>query len=351
MCRWSVFGALVAVLAWSSWGDDFNGRANHQIDRFGYYHILTTGPGAGGSANPGSLLPSGGAFRFITDDPDWELPIQQWLLKDWLPGSSALAMTLWLGDTPVYENSGIESADTGAFFQAAVDAQGIPALYTPGLTSFYSMSNNYDMIYAGYFRLDQPVTFDRITGYFAAVAGFAPNAPPMAYRMNIWRAVPGEDGNLYPAEAGFTGDVFSSDETRGDFRFSKTGLERSWTHLDEDARPIWRLTYILEEPIALEPGEYFFSHDAVIHRLAGPYFWGPSTGMPFLLAGGRPGVGAKWGPWAPLVSVGAPSRRVPGGGGRIVPEPLSVALVGGGAAFLLARAYRRRRRPAQPDPE
>lgn len=313
--------------------DDFNKRADHQVDRLGFYHVLTT--------DQGPDVPGGNVFRFVTDDPDWKTPIDEWQNKPWFRQNRGLAMTLWQQKEIVWKNHGIESKDMGAFFQAAADTSGGRSLFTPGLTSFFSMSNNYDMIYAGYFKLDQPVTFDQITGYFACVAGFAPNHPRVAYRMNIWTAKR-EGDMLVPAEKSFTGDVFTTDNRRGDFEFSETGLVREWTQLPDNAEKVWRLTYTPKDPFTLPPGEYFFSHDAVIHEPIGALWVSPVSTLPFLLAGAGTD-GSPWGlMWFPFGAAGGRGTIPPGK--TIVPEPASAALIGIGVMGFSGIAWLRRRK-------
>lgn len=124
------------------------------------------------------------------------------------------------------------------------------------------MSNNYDWIYAGYFKLEQTTTIDEIIGYFDAASGFDPANPLISYRVNIWSNVPGD---LLPSVASFTGDVFSSDVATGTFTWSDTGVDRVFgTDRGSITDDILSLTYILDTPITLQPGEYWFSHDAVI---------------------------------------------------------------------------------------
>ena len=323
--------------------DDFNGGSDNTIDLCGYYHVLTTGLGAGGTAPIPSPFPSGGIFRCISDDPDWGFPKNKWQDRAWFPENTGLAMTLWTGNTVVYENHGIEHRQTGRFYDAEPDAAGALAGFTPGMSSFFSMSNNYDLIEASYFIVKEPVTFDRISGYFACVDGFEPGSPLVSYRMNIWHAVrTPESGDVpEPANESFTGDVFSQEYIDGEFEHAKTEISREWTGLEKDAKPVWRLTYKLEKPMTLEPGEYFFSHDAVLHK-GGFLFFSPIAALPF----GLVGAGSDGRPFRGLLGL---ALMIPPcePHGRVVPEPATLTLAGLAAgvagAFRVASRIGRRR--------
>jgi len=122
-------------------------------------------------------------------------------------------------------------------------------------------------IYAGYFKITAATTVDQLVGYFAyntntsdaLTAGFDPANPNVGFRMNIWSNV---SGDLLPTDTNsFDGDVFSSDNAAGTFGWSPTTFDRIGSSSTQD---IYRLTYTLAEPITLQPGEYWFSHDAVV---------------------------------------------------------------------------------------
>ena len=84
-------------------------------------------------------------------------------------------------------------------------------------------------------------------------------SPNIHFRMNIWSNT---DGDLLPTDTNsFDGDVFSSDNATGAFAWSDTGINRVGSSSTQD---IYRLTYTLADPITLQPGEYWFSHDAVV---------------------------------------------------------------------------------------
>lgn len=180
-------------------------------------------------------------------------------------------MTLKNGSTIVYDNAGIEDGSYGNYYNAT--AQGLPSASTPGLYRGYSMSNNYDWIYAGYFKIEQTTTIDQIIGYFDETSGFDRNNPLIAYRMNIWSNVAGD---LLPVNTGdFTGDVFSSDYVPGTFATSDTGVDRVFgTDYASKTDDIFRLTYTLQTPLTLDPGVYWFSHDATIVPVPGAVLLG-----------------------------------------------------------------------------
>jgi hypothetical protein len=131
----------------------------------------------------------------------------------------------------------------------------------------YSMSNNFDWVYAGYFEIEASTIVTELTGYFVVstnpndplTAGFDPSHPTVNYRMNIWSNV---TGDLLPTDTdSFDGDVFTSDTAAGAFAFSDTGFDRVGSSSTQD---IYRLTYTLATPLTLDPGIYWYSHDAVI---------------------------------------------------------------------------------------
>lgn len=134
------------------------------------------------------------------------------------------------------------------------------------------MSNNFDWIYAGYFKLEQPTTINRIIGYFdpngngSDTYPFNPDSPAIRYRMNIWSNA---TGDLLPINTGgFSGDVFSSNNVPGNFSWGYTGVDRVYPNAPGFPEGIYRLAYSLNTPITLQPGIYWFSHDASILPMA-----------------------------------------------------------------------------------
>lgn len=130
------------------------------------------------------------------------------------------------------------------------------------------MSNNYDWVYAGYFLITEPTTVDELIGYYDENSGFDSDNPNVRYRMNIWSNV---DGDLLPTNTGsFTGDVFSSDTTSGTFTWGDSGVDRvfgvDYGSMTDD---IYYLRYTLDNPMTLQPGVYWFSHDAIVVPVPG----------------------------------------------------------------------------------
>jgi hypothetical protein len=128
------------------------------------------------------------------------------------------------------------------------------------------MSNNFDWVYAGYFKLLMPTTITSLTAYFVysglasdpLTGGFNPNDPAIAFNMNIWSNIAGD---LPKNNGSFNGDVFTSDATAGGFSWSDTTYNRIGSSSQQD---IYRLTYTLDSPLTLDAGVYWFSSDAEI---------------------------------------------------------------------------------------
>jgi hypothetical protein len=193
-------------------------------------------------------------------------PIDGWQKDDWFTDNAGFALTLKNGQSIVYDNNGIEDGTYGDYYDAS-GSHGIHGLYRG-----YSMSNNWDWIYAGYFKITQTTKFDQIIGYFdpngssADLAPFNPYSPAIRYRMNIWSNV---SGDLLPVNTGsFTGDVFSTDIIQGSFSWGNTGVDRVYPGVPGFPENIYRLVFTLKKPITLQPGIYWFSHDASIAMVA-----------------------------------------------------------------------------------
>ncbi len=258
---------LFILILYSSFSlaSSFNGAADFSTSSYGLYYMITGGKFPTGSPPNGDNA-SGGTFRFITDDPNWGYAIQQWNKDDWFSENAGFALTLMNNNSILYDNNGIEDGSYGNYYND--DASGSLA----GLYMGYSMSNNFDWIYATYLKLENATTFNKIIGYFDGNGYYGnldPNSPYIIYDMNIWSAYqddPDSNPNSWmPTNTGsFTGDVFSAKSTAGSFSWGDTGVDRVYSGWGGATDDIYRLTYSLDNPITLEAGTYFFSHDAEV---------------------------------------------------------------------------------------
>ena len=254
-----------------------NGHPESQTDAYNYFYRITGGLFPTGNTPNGSAA-SGGTFRILADDPYWtttySIPLDTWYKDGWYTDNAGFALTLRdAGGNIVYDNNGIETGTYGDYYNEN-GQHGDHGLYRG-----YGMSNDYDLVYASYFKIETAVTVQSITGYFDGngaadtFPAFNPYNPDIAYRTNIWS----DAGNLLPTNTGsFVGDVLSSDLTYGVSTVGNTGVVRVFTDLTTD--PIFRLTFTLGTPITLQPGTYWFSQDAVIEI--------PEPGTMLLLASG-----------------------------------------------------------------
>jgi hypothetical protein len=249
--------AVLSLTAAASAGG-FNQVAEYQESQFGYYYAMTGGKFVNGQTVNG-LKASGGAMAYLLDCPDWgSYPMDQWNKDGWFAQTAGLALTMKHSGATVYDNF---NNDAGNFY----DGTGIAVSSTiPGLYRGYCMSNNWDWIYAGYFKLNEATTIDTLIGYFDANAGFNPDAPWWQYRMNIWGSYDVGTAKT-PTTASFTGDVFSTDSASGTFTWGDAGIDRifgdDYGNMHDD---IFFLQFTLDTPITLQAGEYFFGHDATI---------------------------------------------------------------------------------------
>lgn len=243
----------------------FNGAADNEVDAYDYHYAVTGGQFPTGN-QPNGTRASGGTMAFITDDPFWGYTTGVWQRDTWFEQTAGQAMTFLSGGTTVYDNNGIEDGTYGDFYDA--QAQGLTNAATPGLYQNYAMSNNYDFMYASYFRIEQTTTVDQIVGYFNGDGFYNtgdPNSPLFNYRFNIWSTV----GNCTEANVGclpvntgtFNGDIFSI-QIAGVGTTSYTGVNRVFS--DGRTDPIWRVTFNLATPLVLQAGEYYAGHDRVI---------------------------------------------------------------------------------------
>ncbi len=241
----------------------FDQQADNQRDDLGYYYVITGGKFPNGQTVNG-LKTSGGSMNYILDAPDWgSYTLDVWHKDGWFEETAGVALTMKNGGSIVFDNF---NNDAGNFYTCPPGGQASED--TPGLYRGYSMSNNFDWIYAGYFKLNEETTIDQITGYFDETSGFDADNPLIEYRMNIWSNLDVDMGTYTqktPAIASFTGDVFSTDTTAGTFSWGDTGVDRVFGDDYENATDdILYLTFTLDTPLVLQPGEYWFSHDAVI---------------------------------------------------------------------------------------
>jgi hypothetical protein len=267
----SLMATLAAGLASAAHAAPLNGVSDNGTDSLGYYYAISGGKFPTGST-PNGDNGSGGTFRFLVDDSaDWgRNPSESgnWQKDDWFTDTASMALTLRNSGAIVYDNNGLEPDATSAADPTYYNVTtGNYPVGGHGAHTMYSMSNNFDWIYAGYFKIETATTIDQLTGYFnfssnpsdALTAGFDPSNPNVSFRMNIWSNV---SGDLLPTDTNsFDGDVFTSDTTAGTFAFSDTGFDRVGSTTVND---IYRLTYTLDTPITLQPGEYWFSHDAAV---------------------------------------------------------------------------------------
>jgi hypothetical protein len=263
--------AVVCLYATGVQAAPLNGVSDNGRDDLGWYYTITGGQFPTGNT-PNGDNGSGGTFRFLVDNAaDWgRNPSESgvWQKDDWFSDNAGIALTLRNGASIVYDNNGLEpDAATAADPTYYNFVTGNYPTGGHGAHTAYSMSNNYDWIYAGYFEIETATEVTSLTGYFnysgnpsdGLTGPFDPNNPLFKYRMNVWS---NETGDLLPVDTGsFDGDVFTSDSTSGSFSWSDTGFDRVGSSSTQN---IYRMTYTLDTPITLQPGEYWFSHDAII---------------------------------------------------------------------------------------
>jgi hypothetical protein len=254
-----VAALLVAMCGGLVNADAFDGGPDNERDDLGYYYAITGGKFVNGQTVTGKK-DTGGSMNYILDDPAWgSYPLDVWNKDGWFDETAGLALTMKSGGSTVYDNF---NNDAGDFYTTPA---GQATAATPGMYRGYSMSNNFDWIYAGFFHLAEDTTIDTIIGYFDPYAGFDPDSAMIDYRVNIFSSFDADNGYKTPSVASFTGDVLSSDNTAGMFSWADTGVDRifgdDYGNIHDD---IWLLQYTLDTPITLDAGDYFFSHDAII---------------------------------------------------------------------------------------
>ncbi len=245
---------------------DFDGQLDYETTSAGWYAVITGGLFTNGQTNNGTNA-SGGVMRYTFDgDPHpWSSKAQQtWHRDGWFADTAGVALTMKSSGSTVYDNNGI---DTGTFSTNFYGNAADPSEITSGLYVGFSMANNIDWIYSGYFKLTEETSIDQISGYFAETYSYPIDlSHPFQFDMNIFSAVEGEGDNagyLMPANTGsFRGDVFSSDNVSGTFAVSDSGQVRHYAGFSDNDDIIYQLTYDLDSSITLAAGEYFFSHSA-----------------------------------------------------------------------------------------
>jgi uncharacterized protein (TIGR03437 family) len=238
----------------------------------GFYWVITGGKAANGLALDGVSGPTS-AFAYRHDDErQWSANgLRQWTKDTGLPGqfsaAKGVALTMRNGSQIVFDNNGLETGTTDGYYDnrnGGADAQ------KPGLLSMYSNSVRRSNVMAGAFRLTEPTRVTEMIGYFEGPSflrafPFFPDNFFNRFRMNIWSNGAGDA----PRDTGtFTGDVFSSDQRAGKFSYSTTGVSRVFQQ--GQSNEIYRLRYELAEPLVLQPGTYWFSHDVAVPKLEGP---------------------------------------------------------------------------------
>jgi len=269
---------LAGIFALAAQAAIFNGVADNQRDDLGYYYVVTGSILTNGQSLTGAdaSSPDGGSIRWISDDPTFATPIQSWQRIDWTAASgspASLAFTFQHNGAPVYDNNGIAANNYGTYYNAT--AQSLASADAVGLYTGYSMSNNYDFVYAGYFQVPSGgIVVDKMTAYFTQYntpggIAFQMYSPLIGYRMNIWSDVAGEP---IPMNTGsFNGDVYTTDGKGGSFVVAPTGVNIVYgTDLGSVTNPIYSVTFTPPEDITLPAGNYWFSSDATILTIPEP---------------------------------------------------------------------------------
>ena len=169
-----------------------DGASDYGTDEHGYYYAVSGGQFPTGPT-PNGDNGSGGTFRFLVDDAaEWgRNPAESgvWQKDDWFTDTASMALTLRNGGAIVYDNNGLEpDAATPADPTYYNVVTGNYPVGGHGAHTMYSMSNNFDWIYAGYFKIETATTVSSLTGYFnysndpndGLTAGFDPNDPQLA---------------------------------------------------------------------------------------------------------------------------------------------------------------------------
>ncbi|MBN1395345.1 MAG: PEP-CTERM sorting domain-containing protein [Pirellulales bacterium] len=277
--------SALPMIAMAQTHPDFNGHVENSTTDYGWYAVITGGIAENGQTRNGTQ----GTMWYINDDPNYtHYPngYQQWKRDGWFEENKGLALTMRYQNSIVFDNNGIDTNSAPADFYGIESS---PSTITPGLYCGESMSNNNDWIYAGYFLIDETTTVDQISGYFAetyyhTIAPYL-DSGVWDFRMNIFSTeVNGE--YVEPVVDSFVGDVFTTDSASGTFAVEDSGVVRHYSGFSNNDDIIYRLTFTLDSPITLEPGEYFFSHDALLVPEPGT--------IALLIFGGLTALAAAW---------------------------------------------------------
>jgi len=103
-------------------------------------------------------------MRYIYDSPYWGSSLDVWHKDGWFSDVDSIALTMKDGSTTVYDNNGIEAGTYGDYY---TEGGSHGYMGRDGLYVGYSMSNNWDSIYAGYLLIENPTTITSLTGFFA----------------------------------------------------------------------------------------------------------------------------------------------------------------------------------------
>lgn len=219
---------------------------------------------------PSGYAPSlpGSGLAYLNDSPervlDQGLTIGSWTADTFPDGVYGLAFNLYSGGSKVFDNNG--------FLDDAVLDLIDPAA---PLGTGDSMSNNFDLTYAGYLQIGGTVVVDKVTGFFVQAGGFDYTASYVdLFRLNIYSNVGG-----LPAVNLFDGDVLATDSSEVPVTIFDTGFSY---FLGPDEYFIYAIEFDLSNaPVTLTTGSYWASHDVTIVPE-------PSTvaGIAFLFLGG-----------------------------------------------------------------
>ncbi len=238
----------------------------------GFYWVMTGGKAVNGLALDGVSGPTSAFAYRHEDEQQWTSNgLRSWTKNTGLPSqfsaAKGVALTIKDGSRIVFDNNGLETGTTNGYYDnrgGGADGQ------KPGLLSMYSNSVRRANVMAGAFQLNEATRVTELIGYFEGPSflrafPFFPDNFFNRFRMNIWSHGPGSA----PRDTGnFTGDVFSSEQRAGTFSYSTTGVSRVFQQ--GQSNEIYRLRYELAEPLVLQPGTYWFSHDVAVPKLGGP---------------------------------------------------------------------------------